>query len=437
MNQQQRGMGGARWTAVAALVAFGGCAANAPWPQWGGPSRNFMAEAEGLADRWPEEGPRKLWHRELGDGYATILVEDGRLYTMYRKDKNEFTIALDAKTGKTLWEHRNPSPTTRLMEEFGAGPSSTPLLVGHRLFSVGTNMVMHCFDKRTGQILWKHDLVAEYGASVPGRGYCASPIAYKNMVIVAVDRKHEDAEGGESEGESASKPADPREGQSLMAFDQSSGSPIWKSQDYPVSHSSPILIEFAGAPQLVFLMAKEMIGVNPDNGDLLWHHPFKPEGVNLATPLWNGDDLLFCSSAYDSGSRVVKLTQKDGKTIPEELWYTRKMRIHHGNAVRVGDYLFGSSGDRSPAFFMSLNIKTGKVAWRERGFKKATCVYGDGKLIILDEDGTLALTTATPEGLTVHSKCTIAERYAWAAPTLVGRTLYVRDRKHIMALDLG
>ena len=113
------------------------------------------------------------------------------------------------------------------------------------------------------------------------------------------------------------------------------------------------------------------------------------------------------------------------------------MRIHHGNPIRIGDYIYGSSGDFGPAFFMAMNLKTGKIAWRKRGFRKATCVYGDGKVIILDEDGNLALATATPDGLTVHSKCTIAEPYAWAAPTLVGKRLYVRDRKHIMAFDLG
>ena len=62
---------------------------------------------------------------------------------------------------------------------------------------------------------------------------------------------------------------------------------------------------------------------------------------------------------------------------------------------------------------------------------------GDGKMIILDEDGNLALATVTPQGMTVHSKCKVAQRYAWATPTLVGTTLYVRDRKHILALDLG
>ena len=122
--------------------------------------------------------------------------------------------------------------------------------------------------------------------------------------------------------------------------------------------------------------------------------------------------------------------------MPEELWYSRKMRVHHANAIPLGDYVYGSSGDFGPAFFMGVNVRTGEIVWRERGFAKSTCVYADGKLILLDEDGQLALATATPQGLTVHSKCKLTERYSWAAPTLVGTKLYLRDRKNILALDL-
>jgi len=113
------------------------------------------------------------------------------------------------------------------------------------------------------------------------------------------------------------------------------------------------------------------------------------------------------------------------------------MRIHHANAVRIGDYLYGSSGDFGPAFFMGVNIKTGEMAWRERGLAKATCLLADGKLILLDEDGKLVLAKATPEKFTILSQCEVAKRTAWAAPTLVGKTLYLRDRATITALDLG
>lgn len=422
---------GSRLIASVVLLAAGCNVAFAQWPQWGGPNRNFTTEVKGLASKWPEEGPKKLWKRKLGDGHATIVVDNAVLYTMYRKDKDEFSIALDAKTGKTIWEHKNPSPFTEEMASYNApGPHSTPLVVGDRLYTVGTNTVMHCFDKKTGKVLWKHDLPQEFGVSIPRFGSSSSPIAYKTMIIFPVGAEGKDILPGWD--------VDRKVGQSVMAFDQATGSVMWENQSFGFRYSSPIIINMDGEDQLVFFTATELVGLNPNNGELLWSHPHNTyQGANHSTPVWNGKDLIFCSAAYGSGSRVVRLTHEDGKTIPVELWYSRKMRIHHGNAIRIGDYIYGSSGDFGPAFFMAMNLKTGKIAWRKRGFRKATCVYGDGKVIILDEDGNLALATATPDGLTVHSKCTIAEPYAWAAPTLVGKKLYVRDRKHIMAFDLG
>jgi hypothetical protein len=125
--------------------------------------------------------------------------------------------------------------------------------------------------------------------------------------------------------------------------------------------------------------------------------------------------------------------------VPEELWYSRKLRILHGNAVLIGDYVYGITGDvGTVALMVCMNLKSGQRAWFSRGFDRATCVYGDERLIVLDGKGQLALATVTPEGLTVHSKCQMtAETYSWTPPTLAGTTLYLRDRHHIMALDVG
>jgi outer membrane protein assembly factor BamB len=436
--------------AVSSAPVFGG----GEWPQFGGPDRNFMSKSKGLADRWPEGGPKQLWKRELGDGYSTIVVDDGVLYTMYRPARGEaemkaeenpkrfaqeveITVAIDAATGKTIWEHKHPSAYTNLMADFGAGPHTTPLVDGPYVYTIGTNAVMHCYDKKSGKVVWKHDLVEEFGAPIPGRGYGASPIVYKDTIIAIVDRTRDDAEG-EGEGESAEKKeGPPAEGRSLVAFQKDSGSVAWKSRDYPTTYASPILINFQGEEQLVVLLSKAMMGVDPNSGNELWYIELNPEGANLSSPMYNGKDLIFCSSAYDSGSRVVKLSKTDGKTVAEQVWYGRKMRVHHGNVIGLGDVVYGSSGDFGPAFFMAVDIKTGDVLWRERGFKKANCVYADGKMIILDEDGELALATVKPDGMMVHSRAKIGEPYAWAAPTLVGSKLFVRDRKHVMAFELG
>ncbi len=427
------------WTLI--LVALWAVASTGPvqaqWLQWGGPNRDFKVKTSGLAEAWPTEGPPRLWHRALGDGYSSILVDDGVLYTMYADGTQQCTVALDARTGRTFWEHK--TPTSYKGSQFGPGPHSTPLVSGNRLFSVTADALLHCLDKRMGKVLWKHDLVGEFDAPIPYFGYAPSPVAYKNLLIVPVDRKREDStEPPTGSDESKKASAEHVQAQSLMAFDQTSGSVVWRSQDFPIDYSSPILINHGGRDQVVLFMRKEIMGVDPNSGSLLWHRECLPSpDENIATPIFNGDDLLFFSAAYNSGGRAIRLTNHEGETSTEELWYNRKLRIHHGNVILLGDYVYGSSGDFGASLLTCMNVRTGKVAWRQRGFKKVTSVYGDSKLILLDEDGYLVLVTISPKGMTVHSKCKVAEFEAWTAPTLVGQTLYVRDRKHIMALDLG
>lgn len=395
------------------------------WPQWGGPNRNFIADSAGLADTWPEAGPRVIWKRELGDGYSSIAVDDKALYTMYRRGTEEFAVALDAGTGRTIWEHANPSPLTQQMQYYGPGPHSTPLIVGHRLFTAGANADLICFEKATGAVLWRHDLLEERRLNIPSYGYASSGLAYGEWVIFPVlgDAKTPRA--------------------CLTAFAQSDGREIWnvelpRSYSEQSEFSSPILIRFANEDQIVFLTNEEIVGLDPRNGVVLWRHPHpNRQGVNIMTPVWDGRERLFCAGAYDSGARAVRLKKENGLTVPEELWFSRKLRLHHGTAILAGEYIYASSGDFGPAFFTALNLATGETTWRERGFKKVNSIYADGKLVMLDEDGVLALAAATPLEFKLLAKCQITERISWTVPTLVDTTLYLRDRRHIMALDLG
>jgi hypothetical protein len=193
-----------------------------------------------------------------------------------------------------------------------------------------------------------------------------------------------------------------------------------------------------GQDQLVAFMGKEIAGVDPNNGELLWSHPHVTDwGLNISTPVWGSDNLLFLSSAYSGGSRVLKLARKDGKTSVSELWFSRRLRVHHSTAIRIGEYIYASSGDFGPAFFSAVNVKTGDIAFQDRSFPKTNFLYADGKLIILDEDGNLALATVSPAGLKVISKASVMKNLAWTVPTLVGTKLYLRDRRTITALDLG
>lgn len=401
------------WAAVSAAPALAGN----EWPQFGGPKRDFKCETKGLADKWPEGGPRQLWSRDLGEGYSSIVVDGDVLYTMYRTGDRETAVALSAKDGKTIWEYGYDAPMLEGMDmQFGLGPHSTPLIAGDKLIVVGVTCKLHALDRQTGKPVWQHDLHSEFQAEHNGRGFGVSPIAYQDLVILPIGGK----------------------GHAVLAFRQKDGTIAWQKHDFNPAYASPLIIQYKGKDQLVVLMGKEIAGLEPLTGELIWSHPHKTQfDANLSSPVWCGDDMLFMSSAYDGGSRMIKLTEKDGKIVPEELWFSRRLRIHHGNAVWVGEHVYGSNGDFGPAFLMAVDRKTGQVAWRERDISKATCLFADDKLIVLDEDGNLLLVKATPEKFELLGKCELLKKTAWTAPTLVGKTLYIRDRFRIMALDLG
>ena len=390
--------------------------AQGEWPQWGGPGRNFVSPSKGLAASWPANGPRQLWSRPLGQGHSAIVVDGKTLYTMYSQGEQESVIALEAATGKTIWEHKYDAPTAGLDYEYGFGPHATPLLIGDLLYTVGSVGKLQALDKKTGKVVWSHDLWKEYGGKVMDRGYSCSPLRYKNTIILTLGGK----------------------GQTFIALNQKDGSVAWKNLSLAMSPASPILINVDGQDQLVAFLGKEIAGVDPNNGELLWSHPHVTEwGLNISTPVWGDDNLLFLSSAYSGGSRVLKLAQKDGKTSVSELWFHRRLRVHHSTAIRIGDYIYASSGDFGPAFLAAVNVKTGEIAFQDRSFPKANFLYADGRLIILDEDGNLALATVSPAGLKVISKVSLMKNLAWTVPTLVGTKLYVRDRRTIAALDLS
>ena len=386
------------------------------WPQWGGASRNFEAPSTDLADSWPPEGPRRLWKRALGDGYSGMAIVGKRLYTMYRKDDLEFVVALDAETGEPHWEHSYATPFLPGTDlGYGEGPLATPLVVGEQVCAVGVTGIFHCFDAKTGHVQWSHRLFEEFDGSILFRGYSSSPVAYRGTVIATV--------GGT--------------GHAVVAFRLEDGAVAWKKQDFQISHSSPIVIQFGGKDQLIVFASEVIAGLDPATGDLLWKHAQPISGGEIASmPVWDGGNRLVFSCAYEGGSRCLELARDGVKTSARELWYNNKMRVHHSNVIRVDDFIVGPSGDFGPKTFRAVDLKTGEIVWQTRDLARASSVYADGKLIALEEDGQLSLSTVARSGLKVHSKVALFEGRAWTPPSLVGKSLYVRNREDIMAFEL-
>ena len=408
-----------RALAAAALALALGVPSDAgvAWPQWGGPNRNFVTAAGDLATAWPSGGPRRIWQRPLGDGFSSIVTDGATLYTLYRDGANDVAIALDAKSGEPRWTTSYLAPFNETCsEQLGPVPRAAPLVAGGRLITVSAGGLMNSFDRATGQRQWSRDLLEGSPSELRACGYSSSPLIYKNTIITTAGGK----------------------GRAVMAIDAATGAVAWSAQDFQNGYSSPILIDLDGRPELIVFTFGEIAGLDPDSGALEWSRPHvADQGVNVTTPIWGDDHLLFVSSSYNGGSRVLKLARANGAVSVEEVWANKRVRIHFGNAVRFGPRVYLSNGDSSSAPFAAVDIKTGEITWRERAVTRATVIGAGDRLIILDEDGNLVLATPHDTGLEIHGKAQILGERSWTAPTLSGTTLFVRDRHQIMALDLG
>ena len=387
------------------------------WTQWGGPHRNFQTEAMGIKDAWPASGPPIVWQRALGEGYSSPSVEDGVLYTMYGRSRQEVVLAANATDGKTLWEYTTPMTFQSDAPEMGNGPYATPLVVGERVITAGVAGRLQCFEKRTGKLVWTQQLWTDHHGSRMMYGYASSPLAFRDLVIVPV--------GGA--------------GKAVMAFRQADGSVAWSQNNYGNVYSSPILIDVNGLEQVALVMDGAVIGVNPHNGDLQWQVPFKADySIAVAMPVWGPDNLMFVSSEYNAGSKVIELKRNGLQTVAIELWSSNRLRLHHGNAMRIGDAIYFSSGGKgSQAILSAVDARSGKIHWQERSIEKATFVWADQKLITLDQDGNLMIAYPSPQGFKIAAKASLLTHLSWTPPVLVGTRLYIRDRKTLMAVDLG
>lgn len=442
----------------AILVMPFGCAQSGDtngWNQWGGPNRDFTAEAADIATSWPDSGPEIVWSRTLGDGYSTIVTDGDTLYTMYRvpsgrppmpsrrgKDEetvkkeraewdalplepaslDERVVALDANTGKTKWEHSYPAPYLQAREgeeqqttQFGEGPNGTPLLMDGRLYTVGFTGILHCLDAQTGEVCWRKDLYKDFKGTFLPFGYSASPLAYRNTVIVPV--------GGT--------------GQGFVAFDLKTGKVAWKGVDIDCSYSSPVLVDVDGTDHLVAYMGTHVVGVCPKSGTVHWKVEHRNQfDTSIITPVAGPDNLLFFVAGGDAGAKAVRLAKKSGKITATEVWSTNKIKGGLHNPVRMGKLVYGADGGTAD-IMIGFDISSGEIVWKERGYSKVKPVGVGSKLVMLDEDGNLIVGTPTSEGMTKHAQAQLLEGPSWTAPTVVDGNAYLRDRKKIMAVNLA
>ncbi len=403
---------------VLAPLLAGARGGDSSWTRWGGPTGDFKVVGPELVESWPESGPRRLWEIELGDGYSAILCRGNRLYTAYSEEGNEIVVALDRKDGSLVWDYAYEAGKYPDMgQQFTKGPNATPLLLEERLVTIGITGKVTCLNSDSGDPLWTLDLHAKFGRQKRREeyGYSGIPLEHEGKILVLV--------GGDQHA--------------VVALDPAHGSLVWGSAPGRVSYAPPALLRLGGSDQLVYFSPTEVIGLDPENGKQLWSYPVECVTENNLTPAaLCPEDHLWVACQLDGGTRVLKITSEGGAFRATALWTNRALKQGHWPSIVIGDYVFGSLGDSS-SMFGAVNWRTGETAWKERLFHAAQVVYADGRIILIDESGQVAMVRVSPEGPQVLCTAQILESVSWTVPTLVDTTLYVRDRKRIVALDLA
>jgi len=379
----------------------------AEWPQYRGPMRDGISAETGLLKSWPEKGPHVVWKKGFGDGFSSIVVSGGRLYTMHADKEAEIAVCLRADTGEEIWK----TPLgPRFVEEFGDGPRSTPVVDGDLVFNLTSYDKLSALKTTDGSKVWEVDLVQTFGGRVPRRGAGSSPMVDGDVVIV---------EGGGTEGKA------------IQALDKRTGATKWTSQNGGAGYASPISVTIDGVRQEVFVRtgAPEIISLLP-TGELLWKHPWV--GGAIAMPLFVPPNRIFASQSGDSGSILIEIEAKDGKPASREVWTSREMKNHFNSSVLVGDHIYGFDN----ATLKCVSAATGEQKWVQRGFGKGSLIGADGLLIVLSDQGLLALAKATPEGYQEKGRFQALTGKTWSAPTLASGRLYLRDQDEIMSLEL-
>jgi len=399
------------------VIAFtAGFTVAADWPQWRGKDRKDHSPDAATLVPWPANGPERLWlYKDAGVGYSGFSIVGGQLFTMCAKDDAEQVLSLDVKTGDKRWmvvldERVYPN-------KWGDGPRSTPTIDGDRAYALSGNGTLGCLAVKDGAILWKVDLVKDFGGKLQNWGYTESVLVDGDRVVCTP---------GGSKG-------------TMLALDKMTGKPIWQSKDLSdgAQYSSPILVEHQGQRQYVQLIEKKVFGAKAESGEILWQSSFPGKVAVIPTPIYH-DGHVYVTAGYDAGSRLLKL----GGPEMELVYASNKMVNHHGGVILVDGKLYGHSDKGG---WTCQDFMTGEALWQDKALGKGGCSYVAGHLVCVEEgSGNVALVEASRAGwkekgrFKLDPQTTLRKRDGriWTHPVVLDGRLYLRDQDLIYCYDV-
>jgi outer membrane protein assembly factor BamB len=380
------------------------------WTDFRGPLRDGHYTEQPILTEWPSGGLTPMWKQPVGGGYASFAIVHGRAFTIEQRGGEEVAAAYDVATGRELWTSSWTAAFRELMG--GDGPRATPTWAEGLVYVLGATGEFRCFEDTTGKVVWRTNILTDAGASNLQWGMAASPLIVDNTVVVLP--------GGAN-------------GQSVVAYDQRTGKRAWSALSDQQAYSSPMLVTIAGVRQILVFSASRLMGLSPDRGDVLWEYPWTTQyGVNASQPLVIGDNKVFISTGYGTGAAVVEISATEGRLSVREMWRNIRMKNQFTSSVLQDGFIYGLD----ESILACLDAATGELKWKGGRYGYGQVMLASGYLIVLSEDGDLALVRATADRHQEVVRFSVFQGKTWNHPAIADGYLLVRNINEMAAFDL-
>jgi len=402
-------------------------AAGADWPQFRGPNRDGIWNETGILESFPREGLKIQWRQPVGGGFSSPVVAQGRVFVsdveLIKPTARERVHCFEAKTGKVLWVHiyEEKYGDWAYVPERGAGPTATPIVAGDRLYVVGASGYTHCLDATTGKVVWKKHIGQEY--EVAEMSCRPSPLLFGSLLIVFTGAKP---------------------GASLLALDTQTGKEIWKALADPVSNSSPILMNVGGRRQLIVWSDSSLASLDPVSGRVYWREPLvTSNNDSVATPVFQGNRLLVSGLMLELSAAPPSAAFR----WPEIRTPSRRILSNTSTPLWQGDYIFSAKGYGD---LVCLEAATGKQLWSTNGLTAAKNgasinITPQGKRYFLfTDEGNLLIAELSSAGYREISRAHLLDptwpfgqtKFVYAPPAYSNRHVFARSEVEVVCASL-
>jgi len=378
----------------------------AEWPGFRGPARDGVVSGVTIGTDWTTAPPAQLWRRPVGPGWSSFAVRGNMVYTQEQRGDDEIVAAYLLASGKPVWRHHDPA---RFWESNGgAGPRATPTIDGSRVYALGATGILNALDADTGALLWSRNAAADTGAKVPEWGFSGSPLVVDGLVVAAA-------------------------GGILAAYDTATGERRWIGPQDAEGYTSPQLMTIDGVRQIVLLSGTGLTAVSPQDGKALWQHAWK--GYPIVQPSQTPDGGILIAVNESSGVRRLAVSHGAGGWQVAERWTSNGLKPWFNDFVVHKGYAYGFDG----TILSCIDLADGARKWKggRYGGGQLVLLPQQDLLVVISEDGELAMVGATPDGFKELGRVPAISGKTWNHPVLVGDVVLVRNGEEMAAFRLA